>query len=130
MTYYKDHQYISKAYANSINISVDSLEPINKFRISLAFQYAQFVQGYNGLLAYCNMVNGNIGTLGGGAVGLAGPNVLVNDSLVPSDGRIFEFPTKVRLEGNYNVTFTYLDGTVPADGDIIGTVVILIEYYN
>jgi hypothetical protein len=129
-TNYKDHQYISKPYANSISIQLDSLEPINKFRVSLAFQNAQFVQSYVGLLVYGNMVNGYLGSIGSNTLGLAGANVFVNDSLVPADGRIFQFPTKVRLEGTYNITFSYLDGTQPVDGNIIGTVVILVEYYN
>jgi hypothetical protein len=132
-TYYKNNQFITKPFtANAFTISLDSIVPVNKIRISLALTNGTIPVGSPVvLIARSSLVNGIIGTLGSTCVGVTpGDDLVINDVLKPSDGIFFYYPNKFFIRGDYEVKLTYLNdlnlANIPANGSLF----ILVEYYN
>jgi hypothetical protein len=133
---YKNQQLILVPYPDTgtpqtASFEVNSLIPVDKIRISVA-GFVSTTGAHPGIQVWTNCVNNFIGVIGTKFVSVAGGVYSYVDRIEPQNGIEFQYPNKVMLQGDYNLIFSALDGTIPTyvnPGNADG-VFILIEYYQ
>lgn len=125
---YKQHDFFTINYSNKFKLSIDSLIPVDKIRITCGIQSG----GNNplmGILIYSDLVNNYIGTAQTNFIFQNGLN-FYNDNLEPENGIEFMYEKKIRLLGEFNCSVVDFTGVSDVNSiPIVGYFSILIEYF-
>lgn len=129
---YKKQEFFSfqTVADQAIGINVNSEQPIDRIRITVAGQVIQDIINTYGLLVYCDIVNSCVGSIikDFSTINIAQTDAIFSDSLDSGDGMDFFYPNKVLLQGYYPIKLTELDGTLFNSSFV--DIFILIEYFE
>lgn len=112
---------------NEYTITVDSVIPIDRIRISFSSVFAYPKEATAGILAYSTITNSYVGSMTKNAAINNGTDVIFSDVLQPNEGMNFIYHNKVLLRGSYQVKLYKYDGTVYSDANDV--FYMFVEYF-
>lgn len=112
---------------NEYTVTVDSVIPIDRIRISFSSVFAYPKEATVGILAYSTITNSYVGTMTKNAAINNGTDVIFSDVLQPNEGMNFIYHNKVLLQGSYQVKLYKYDGTVYSDANDV--FYMFVEYF-
>lgn len=119
--------FVTTADNNSFDLSINSLVPIDRIRITLFMTMVENLSDIYGIKAYTNIIDNWVGVPKQNSSIIIDNGVIYTDKLEPEEGLNFVYYNKVLLQGTYYIKLFKLDGS--AFTDDLNVLNVLVEYF-